>query len=80
MRFGIVLILLRAMVGCVGISGVRYPTKQLFVIKLFDNPCDLQKSVMRNCLVDVLSICGKTVHSVWALCPSVTGLTVDLGI
>ena len=53
-------------------------TKQKFVIKLFDNSCDLKKSVMRTCLVDFWSICGKTVAGLLEL--SITGLIVDLGL
>ena len=73
-----VLLSLREMIGCGALSGVRCPTEQLFVIKLFDNPCDLKKSVMRTCFVEFWSICGK--HSVWVLGLSITGLIVDLGL
>ena len=78
MRFGNVLISLKEMVGRGALSGVRSPTEYLFVIKLFDTPCDLKKSVIRTCLVDVLSICGK--ECVWALCLSITSFKVDLGL
>ena len=54
------------------------PTKHLFVIELFDISRDLKKSVMRTCLVDFWSVCGK--DSVWAFGRSITGLEVDFGL
>ena len=59
MGFGIVLISLREMVVCGAYSGVRFPTKHLFVLKLFDILCDLKKSVMQTCLVEFWFVCGK---------------------
>ena len=53
------------------LSYVRTPTKQLFVIKLFDNHCCLKKSAMWTCLLDVWSDCKK--GSVLALGPLSTG-------
>ena len=77
MRFGIVLISLREMVWCGLLSCLRSPTEQLRVIKLFDILSGLKKSVIRTCLVDVLSNCGK--DSVRALDLWVTGLGFGLG-
>ena len=66
MRFGIVLISLREMDGFGTLSGLRSSTEQLFMIKLFDNHCDLKKSVMRTWLVDGFPVVGKTVSGVLA--------------
>ena len=54
------------------------PTEQLSVIKLFDNPCGLKKSVMWTCgIVDALSNCGKV--SVLSIGLSITDIAMDLG-
>ena len=55
---------------CGALTGVSNPTEQLFMIKMFDIPLDLKKSVMRTCLVDFWSVCGK--DSVWAFGRSIT--------
>ena len=48
MGFDVVSISLREMIGCSALTGVRYHTEHLFVIKLFDHPWDLKKSVIRT--------------------------------
>ena len=60
MRSAIVLISLREKVLCGIRSCVRLPTEQLVVLKPFDYPCGLKKSVMWTCLVDVWSNCRRT--------------------
>ena len=62
---------------CGALSCVRTPTEQLLVIRLFDNLCGLNKSVICTCLVDVWSDCRK--DSILALDPWTTYLGCGLG-